>query len=212
MKRAGLGKDVIVFFDFEYDTVTYASKKGISLGSKACNAHTKAFCEYVESKGYKAGIYANIDYYKRMYDKSLLNKYVFWLADYTGNADYPCTFHQYTSKGNISGINGSVDLNYYFEADTKKSIDEVAKEVIAGKWGSGDARKSALKNAGYDYSEVQNKVNALLSGTPTKKTITEIAREVIAGKWGSGIIRKVKLKAAGYDYAAVQKKVNELMK
>lgn len=43
-----------------------------------------------------------------------------------------------------------------------KSIEEIAKEVIAGKWGNGDARKTALEKAGYDYSEVQAKVNALL--------------------------------------------------
>jgi hypothetical protein len=43
-----------------------------------------------------------------------------------------------------------------------KSIEEIAKEVIAGKWGNGDARKTALEKAGYDYSEVQAQVNALL--------------------------------------------------
>lgn len=46
---------------------------------------------------------------------------------------------------------------------TKKSVEEVAKEVIAGKWGNGDARKKALTEAGYDYAAVQKKVNALLS-------------------------------------------------
>ena len=43
-----------------------------------------------------------------------------------------------------------------------KSIDDVAKEVIAGKWGSGAARKSALSAAGYDPAAVQSRVNALL--------------------------------------------------
>ena len=44
-----------------------------------------------------------------------------------------------------------------------KSIDEVAKEVIAGKWGNGAERKSRLAQAGYNYSEVQARVNALLT-------------------------------------------------
>ena len=44
----------------------------------------------------------------------------------------------------------------------KKSIDEIAKEVIEGKWGNGDARKSSLEKAGYNYAEVQKKVNELL--------------------------------------------------
>ena len=57
----------------------------------------------------------------------------------------------------------------------KKSIDTVAKEVIDGKWGNGSERKSRLEKAGYNYTTVQNKVNALLgiSGGSTKRT----------GKW-----------------------------
>ena len=54
----------------------------------------------------------------------------------------------------------------YKEAGTStpsgKTIDQVAKEVIQGKWGSGDARRIKLTAAGYDYRVVQNKVNRLL--------------------------------------------------
>ena len=45
---------------------------------------------------------------------------------------------------------------------TKKSVTEIAKEVIAGKWGNGETRKKKLKAAGYDYNAVQKKVNQLL--------------------------------------------------
>lgn len=96
-------------------------------------------------------------------------------------------------------------------ATPSKSVAEVAKEVIAGKWGNGDTRKSKLQAAGYDYDAVQKEVNKQLSGS-AGKSVTEIAKEVIAGKWGNGADRKKKLTAAGYDYAAVQKKVNELLK
>ena len=92
---------------------------------------------------------------------------------------------------------------------TKKSVAEVAKEVIDGKWGDGDARKKALKKAGYDYDAVQKKVNELLK-SGAKKSITAVAKDVIAGVYGNGETRKKKLKAAGYDYDAVQDKVNEL--
>ena len=44
----------------------------------------------------------------------------------------------------------------------KKTVDELAKEVIAGKWGSGADRKKRLTAAGYDYAAVQKKVNELL--------------------------------------------------
>lgn len=44
----------------------------------------------------------------------------------------------------------------------KKSIDTIAREVIQGKWGNGNDRKKRLESAGYNYREVQNRVNQLL--------------------------------------------------
>lgn len=44
----------------------------------------------------------------------------------------------------------------------KKSVTEIAKEVINGKWGKGVDRKNRLVAAGYNYSEVQTMVNKLL--------------------------------------------------
>lgn len=46
----------------------------------------------------------------------------------------------------------------------KKSNEELAKEVVAGKWGNGNARKTALTKAGYDYKTIQSLVNKLLKG------------------------------------------------
>ena len=44
----------------------------------------------------------------------------------------------------------------------KKSIDEIAREVIAGKWGNGAARVEALEKAGYDPDQIQRRVNDLM--------------------------------------------------
>lgn len=52
-------------------------------------------------------------------------------------------------------------------APSKKTVDELAKEALAGKWGNGDDRKKRLTAAGYDYSAVQAKVNALLKNQPS---------------------------------------------
>lgn len=95
----------------------------------------------------------------------------------------------------------------------KKSVTEIAKEVINGKWGNGNDRKNRLTKAGYDYNAVQKKVNELLkvSSAPAKKSVDQLAREVIAGKWGNGQDRKNRLTKAGYDYNAVQKRVNQLI-
>lgn len=45
---------------------------------------------------------------------------------------------------------------------TKKSIDDIAYEVILGKWGNGQERKDNLVKAGYDYEAVQKRVNEIL--------------------------------------------------
>ena len=61
-------------------------------------------------------------------------------------------------------IRGYITPHYDEEKKTKgKSVEAIAKEVIAGKWGSGNARKEALTKAGYNYSAVQKKVNETLS-------------------------------------------------
>ena len=98
-------------------------------------------------------------------------------------------------------------------APSKKSVDELAREVIAGKWGNGSDRHARLKAAGYDYDAIQNRVNEILTATsaPSKKTVDELAREVIRGEWGNGSERRVRLTQAGYDYNAVQNRVNEIL-
>ena len=107
---------------------------------------------------------------------------------------------------------GSTTSNSASTQKSSKTVDELAKEVIAGKWGDGDERKNKLKSASYDYTAVQNKVNEiLLEEKKQLKSTEEIAREVIAGKWGDGDERKNKLTAAGYNYNEVQKLVNTMI-
>ena len=51
-----------------------------------------------------------------------------------------------------------------YDNKISKSLEEIAKEVIAGKWGNGNERKLTLTKAGYDYSSIQSLVNKLLKG------------------------------------------------
>lgn len=102
-------------------------------------------------------------------------------------------------------------------APVKTTLDAIAKEVIAGKWGSGIERKERLIAAGYDYEAVQTKVNAMLTGetakpAPVTKSVDELAREVVRGEWGVGADRKARLIAAGHDYEAVQDAVNRMLR
>lgn len=107
-------------------------------------------------------------------------------------------------------VNQKLSGSYSAPAPAKKSVEEVAKEVIAGNWGNGTYRMKALESAGYNYNEVQNKVNQILAGAPytQAKTVDQIADEVYRGLWGNGEERKQRLTNAGYDYNAVQARVN----
>ena len=92
---------------------------------------------------------------------------------------------------------------------SNKSVDELAREVIAGKYGNGDARKSAL---GSRYSEVQSKVNEILNGnkpisqpsTPSVDILT-LVKKTIRGDFGNGQARR---NALGSNYDEVQRQVN----
>jgi hypothetical protein len=63
------------------------------------------------------------------------------------------------NKGLIGWTNDECIVS---KVEHKKTIDEIAKEVIAGKWGNGTDRKNRLEKAGYNYKQVQNRVNQLL--------------------------------------------------
>lgn len=63
----------------------------------------------------------------------------------------------------ISGVYGWVDLSTITTGSVvKKSVNEIAWEVIAGKWGNGAERRCKLESAGYNYAAVQKRVNELL--------------------------------------------------
>ena len=47
------------------------------------------------------------------------------------------------------------------EKKPEKTVDEIAREVIQGLWGSGAERKTRLTESGYDYDAVQKRVNEL---------------------------------------------------
>ena len=235
-KSAGLPKETIIFFDLEYDSVDYAKKNGINLDKNRCIKHTEAFCQEVQKHGYRTGIYANQDYLNRMYDDATIKKYIFWYANWNGGKtpSVKCAFHQWSEKGKVNGINGNVDMDYYYggadvpakEPMTPEEIDNVAHEVLDGKYGNGNDRVKALTEAGYDYNAVQNRVNELVAElekeqkpeekpaadkTAPKFTTEQMVQRVINGEFGNGEERKKKLTEAGYDYQKIQNAVNKAL-
>ena len=47
-----------------------------------------------------------------------------------------------------------------------KSNQDIAREILDGKWGNGTERRERLTKAGYNYEKVQSIVNALVYGDP----------------------------------------------
>lgn len=98
----------------------------------------------------------------------------------------------------------------------KLTVDQVAREVINGKWGNGADRMARLTAAGYDAAAVQAKVNEVCgisgaAGPAPAAGIDAIARDVIAGAYGNDPQRSQTLRAMGYDPAAVQTRVNQML-
>lgn len=147
------------------------------------------WCSYVQKKtGIKPLIYIQ----KSAMDAVKKTGFGLWVAQYpdyveTGYQEHPwnegkynCLIRQYTSVGKLSGYNGNLDLNKaYISAASwhklatkavkivtikpvKKSVNTLAKEVLAGKWGNGQERINRLKAAGYNPTIIQNKVNEIL--------------------------------------------------
>lgn len=233
-KDAGLGNDIIIFFDLEYDSVRYARDNGVTLNSAKCIEFTNAFCNRVKELGYKAGVYANGDYYYSMYNagKAIPDYAVFWYADWRSNPSQEpkskSTYWQYSESGKVNGIGGNVDLNYRLKDVsftpmkklTPEEIEKIAKEVLDGKWGNGQERVNKLTNAGYEYSVIQAKVEELIdistpkkeeSKTEKKPATDDVVSAVIAGKYGNGDDRKKNLEKDGYDYNEVQNAVNKAL-
>lgn len=90
-----------------------------------------------------------------------------------------------------------------FTKQVNKSVEELAKEVIAGKYGNGEARKKVL---GDRYAEVQARVNEILAPTPKPTVdILDLVKKTIRGDFGNGNDRR---NALGSNYSEVQRQVN----
>lgn len=195
-----------VFFDME-------EKKQIDgLNTDTRTKMAVAFCERIRKAGFKPGIYANPSFMENYYDRSkIVGKYDIWLAHWTNSPNCPSRndYGQTMWQWGVDRIGGyDVDGDICFKDYSNKTVDELADEILAGKWNNGAERESLLTTAGYDYNAVQKRVNEKLY----KKNVDEIAVEVIRGEWGNGAERKEKLTNAGYDYWEVQERVNQIIK
>lgn len=201
-----------------------------SFQSGSDDAWCKRFLDYVRAAtGVTGFLYISAGYIG--WFPNTLSRYRFWAAqypddkytplhDYLANPwkdDYACDIHQYAASLYLPGWGSRLDANKAYitaeewdalatgaaEEDTP-TVDELAQDVINGKWGNGQARKDALEAAGYDYAAVQARVNVLLADDE----ITALAQAVIRGEYGNGDERRQKL---GAKYDAVQRRVNKIL-
>ncbi|WP_051538207.1 glycoside hydrolase family 25 protein [Butyrivibrio proteoclasticus] len=85
---------------------------GISVDERTATIH--AFLSTISGSGYSCGIYSNKKWFEGMISTSSLTGYNIWLAQYVDLPTYSATKYdmwQYSSKGQVPGINGNVDMN-----------------------------------------------------------------------------------------------------
>lgn len=164
-----------IYFDLE-------EPKQLAKGKRFCSNLVKVFCGEIEKVGYFAGLYMSRKPLQTLISDDVKKRYALWVAEYNSKCNYKEDhgMWQYTAKGSINGHNGQFDMNYcyvdYPEIIRKnglngyKTAEQLALEILDGKWGNGDERKNKLTAAGYDYSEVQKKVNEILK---SKSAVTK---------------------------------------
>ena len=222
------GKDITnVFYDVE--------AKMLNQGYTHLTNIIKTFCDTVNSAGYVCGIYTSeYQFNSKVNDKELM-QYPHWVAKWSKNkpslkSGHDVDIWQYGGETNYirsNKIAGRViDQDYVYMTFTKttvidnndiykKSISQLAEEVLKGMYGNGEDRK---RNLGDRYAEVQAEVDRILKNQskpvkPKEKTIDELATEVLAGLYGNGNERRMKLiSLVGIARAKqVQDRVNELV-
>lgn len=143
-----------------------------------------AWCATLLSRGFLGGVYSFASFFTDCLDTRFLEGIPLWVASYTYNPPDAAGITMWQFGGNVNYIRdpeiGGVvtDQNYKYInwmphlrsfslnniTGYVESIREIALEVLDGKWGNGNERKSALESAGYDYASVQAEVNRILQG------------------------------------------------
>lgn len=169
---SGLTFEYPIFFDLEEQTQ-------ISQGKAFCSSLIDTFCSTLENAGYFSGFYSYLGMISSAVNDYIKSRYTCWVAQWSSNCSYVGDYGlwQYSATGNIDGIQTDVDCNYcyvnypalikklqlngFYDYNKLKAINEIAQEVLAGKWNVGDERRRLLTAAGYNYNLVQDEVNRL---------------------------------------------------
>lgn len=127
------------------------------------------FYDVMKASGRNAGVYASkVSGFKDRIEDDRIQHIPHWVAQYNSTCTYdkPYIIWQKSSKGLVDGIKGNVDLNEgvdnLFSVNKNTDLD-VILAVLKGEYGNGEDRKSRLEHAGYNASDVQDKVNKTIT-------------------------------------------------
>lgn len=109
-------RQIPIAFDLEYDSVTYAAKKGVKIGRAEATLFAIRFLTAVKEFGYRPMLYTNIDYIRNYFDlgaiRAAIPDLLLWVACWGSEPkDYNMAVWQYSSKGSVAGIIGNVDMD-----------------------------------------------------------------------------------------------------
>jgi len=221
---SGKQLDYPVYIDIE-------EKSQLSRGQAFCSNLITAFCTELERRGYFAGFYTSLSSLNTVVSESVRKRFTVWVAQWASKCSYSGAYGiwQCSSNGSVPGINGRVDMDWCYidfpsviknggfngyakgtasgstpAAPAQKSVDELASEVITGKWGNGSDRKNRLTAAGYDYSAVQDRVNERLGASAKSSAVYYTVKR---GDTLSGIASRY-----GTSISAIQKLNSSLIK
>lgn len=111
---SGYNVTLPVTIDTEY--ISGVSARANSLSVPVRTSAVKGFCQRVVELGYTPMIYASTSWLNHSLDMSQLADVKVWVAQYYDHVTYEGSYTcwQYTSSGRVSGINGNVDMNYWY--------------------------------------------------------------------------------------------------
>lgn len=105
----GHNPDLPVFYDLEENSQ-------LVLGSGGLAEIARIFCDIVSSKGYEVGVYASLNWWQYYLTDAVFENWYRWVAEWRSSCHYNGRYEmwQYTDEGSISGINGYVDMDYWY--------------------------------------------------------------------------------------------------
>jgi len=219
---------------FEYPIAFDIEDKSLTgLSRQLLTDITKTFCARVQAAGYYVNIYTNPNWTRNYLYMDQLKDFDVWIAQWSDKCTYSGEYGiwQYSEKGKVSGISGRVDMDYAYKdyptiiknaglngykketnpqpkPEPKKTIEEIAQEVIDGKWGdktTKPSRKQRLEAAGYNYDEVQKLVTRILSKIHKKGDPVKVKNQPL---YASATAKSATNKKTGTYYIYDGEKVN----